>query len=66
MARFNSTKSNLGLEADVHFRAPSDFISKVHEVARAKGMTASNFMRAAIIEAVNRESIRYAPDTYVE
>jgi hypothetical protein len=66
MAKFNSTKSNLGLESDVHFRAPSGMMQKVHMVARAKGMTASNFMRAAIIEAVTKEAAIYAPGALEE
>jgi hypothetical protein len=49
--------------ADVHFRVPSDFISNVHMVARAKGMTASNFMRSAIVDALQRSGAQAAtPD----
>jgi hypothetical protein len=40
--------------ADVHFRVSSDFMSMVHLVARANGMTASNFMRSAIVDAMRR------------
>ena len=39
---------------NVHFRVPSDFMADVHLVARSKGITASNFMRMAIIDAMNR------------
>jgi hypothetical protein len=43
--------------ADVHFRAPGDFVSNVHMVARAKGMTASNFMRSAIVDSMQRSCV---------
>ena len=42
---------------NVHFRVPSDFMADVHLVARSKGITASNFMRMAILDAVNRYSV---------
>ena len=52
-----------GFNGDVHLRVPADFISHVHMVARAKGMTASSFMRNAIIEAMQRSGVQYAtPD----
>ena len=43
-----------GFNANVHFRVPSDFMARVHRVARSRGMTASNFMRSAIIDALHR------------
>jgi predicted transcriptional regulator len=52
-----------GLAADVHFRVPGDFVSRVHMIARAKGMTASNFMRSAIVDAMQRSGVQDAtPD----
>lgn len=49
-----------GFNSDVHIRVPGDFVSMVHMVARAKGMTASNFMRNAIIDAMQRSGVQYA------
>jgi len=48
-------KEATGFGADIHFRAPGDLMARVHAVARRQGMTASNFMRRAIIEAVERQ-----------
>jgi len=53
-------KNLAGFNSDVHFRVPGDFVSMVHMVARSKGMTASNFMRAAIVDAMQRSGIQYA------
>lgn len=41
-------------DADVHFRATPEFLARVHAAARRRGMTASNFMRAAISDALDR------------
>ena len=46
--------STSGFGADVHFRAPADFLPQVHLAARTHGMTAASFMRNAIIEAMQR------------
>jgi uncharacterized protein (DUF1778 family) len=57
------TTSQNSYSADVHFRVSSDFMSMVHLVARANGMTASNFMRSAIVDAIRRSGVQYAtPD----
>ena len=50
----DTDKKLLGFAADVHFRAPGDFMPRVHMAARTRGMTASNFMRAAICDALRR------------
>ena len=52
-----SNQNTATYDDNVHFRAPSDFMADVHLVARRKGLTASNFMRMAIIDAVNRYSV---------
>jgi len=41
--------------AAVHFRAPSDFMGRVHLAARSRGLTAASYMRAAIIAALSRD-----------
>ena len=43
-----------GFNANATLRVPADFLPRVHVVARARGMTAASFMRAAIVEAVKR------------
>jgi hypothetical protein len=50
----NAKQPEHSLSADVHFRAPTDFLDRVHKVARINGMTASNFMRFAIMQTMDR------------
>ena len=40
--------------SDVHFRVPEDFMPYRPCVARRRGMTASNFMRSVILDAIYR------------
>ena len=41
-------------DGQAHFRIPAGFMPQVHRVARRKGLTASGFMRMAILDAVHR------------
>ena len=49
------TDEKQNFDSSVHFRVTKDFMPRVHQVARAKGMTASNFIRSAVIDAMKRE-----------
>ncbi len=52
-----------GFNSDLHFRVPADFMARVHRVARSRGITASNFMRSAIVDALQWSTGRDAtPD----
>ena len=46
-------------ESHAHFRVPSDFMDRVFNAAERKGITAANFMRMAILEAIAREDKPY-------
>jgi len=37
-----------------HFRVPSDFMPRVHLIARTNGLTAAAFMRMAILNEMRR------------
>jgi len=52
----SSEKPATGLDANLHFRIPSDLLPRLHMVARARGLCAASFARAAIMEAVDRAS----------
>lgn len=56
----NSTDINTGYDAQVHFRAPSDFMPLVHLAARKQGMTASSFIRYTVGRELERLGISWA------
>lgn len=41
-----------GYSAALHIRTPEDLVPRLHAVARARGLCAAAFARAAIMEAV--------------
>ena len=45
-------------DSHVHFRVTKDFMPRVHKVARSRGMTASNYIRAAVYDALEIDQIR--------
>ena len=47
-------KPNANFTADAHFRCSPEFLPQVHRVARERGMTAASFMRAAVIQELDR------------
>lgn len=47
-----SEKRDHGFNSGYHLRVPSDFVPRVHGAARRRGMTASSFVRWAIIRAM--------------
>ena len=49
-----------GYDGQVHFRAPSDFMARVHLAARTQGMTAASFMRWAITCQLERAGVAKA------
>ena len=56
----NTTNINAGYDAQVHFRAPSDFMPLVHLAARKQGMTASSFIRFTVHRELERLGVSYA------
>lgn len=49
-----------GLDANLHVRAPSDLLPRLHAVARSRGLTAAAFARMAVMEAVAAAEYRRA------
>jgi hypothetical protein len=49
-------KPATGLDADLHFRIPSDLLPRLHMVARSRGLCAAAFARSVLMEAVDRAS----------
>jgi hypothetical protein len=52
-------KTTTGFNSSIHLRVTNDFMPTVHKVARAKGMTASNFIRSAVIDAMQQSGVEY-------
>ena len=50
---------NANMNSDVHFRAPDDFMSRVHAAARPTGINAACFMRKAILDAIRRQEAEH-------
>lgn len=53
-------KSATGLDANLHIRAPSDLLPRLHAVARSRGLCAAAFARMAVMEAVAAAEHRHA------
>lgn len=56
----NTAEINPGYDAQVHFRAPSDFMPLVHLAARKQGLTASSFIRMVLNRELERLGVSYA------
>lgn len=56
----NTAEINAGYDAQVHFRAPSDFMPLVHLAARKQGLTASSFIRMVLNRELERLGVSYA------
>lgn len=56
----DNTEIATGYDAQVHFRAPSDFMPLVQLAARRQGMSASSFIRATIHRELERLGVSYA------
>lgn len=45
-----------GFNSGFHLRVPGDFAARVHGAARRRGMTASSFVRWAVIRAMQEQA----------
>jgi len=55
----SNTTESTGYDAQVHFRAPSDFMPLVHLAARRQGMSASAFIRFVVHRELERLGVAY-------
>ena len=56
------TDEKQNFDSSVHFRVTKDFMPRVHKVARSRGMTASNYIRSAVYDALEIDQIRELHD----
>lgn len=56
-------KPATGFDGHVHFRAPSDLMPAVHAHARRRGFTSASWLRAVILDALERGGTLVDTDT---